>query len=263
MKKLLALFLGGLLFIGSMGNVLAEGDGGPFAAGNFSASTAITTDYVFRGQSLADEGPAIQGSFDWGYNGFYVGIWGSNAEVGNGTIELDYYGGYANSIGPIDYDAMLIYYDFVNTSDSSTFGLDANQFETWLTLSHTFADTPFTPTLGLFWAWSPDFTLEDGTSHYLEGRLALSLPYGIGFDANYGWQDVDGGGATPTGWFPGDPSQEGFSYTNWNIGVSKDVVGFGLDLRYHDTDEDDDFIFYWGSDDNISERLVFTVSRSF
>ncbi len=260
MKKLLALFLGGLLFIGSMGNVLAEGDAGPFAAGNFSASTAITTDYVFRGQSLSDEGPAIQGSLDWGYNSFYVGIWGSNLEIGDGSIELDYYGGYASSIGPIDYDAMLIYYDFPGTSESSVGGVDPNQFETWLTLSHTFADTPFTPTLGFYWAWSPDFTLEDGTAHFLEGQLGLSLPAGFGLDFNYGWQTVDGDKTTPTGWNGGG---SGFDYTTWNFGVTKDVVGFGLDLRYYDTDEDDDFVAYWGSDDNIDARLVFTVSRSY
>ena len=260
MKKLLALFLGGLLFIGSMGNVLAEGDAGPFAASNFSATTTITTEYVFRGQSFSDQDPAIQGSFDWGHNGFYAGVWGSNLELGDGSIELDYYGGYAGSLGPITYDAMLIYYHFPSTSESSL-GADPDFFETWLTLGHTFSDAPFTPALGFLWAWSPDFTLEDGTSHYLKGSLGLTLPQGFGLEFGYGYQDVEGDKTTPVGW--NGPGTEGFDYTHWEVGITKEVIGFGLDLRYHDTEEDDDHVAYWGTDDQIDARLVFTISRSF
>ncbi|MCZ6802683.1 MAG: TorF family putative porin [Proteobacteria bacterium] len=259
MKKLTMVFFAGWMSITSIGSVLAE-DAGPFAAENFSASLAFTTDYVFRGQSFADEGPAIQGSMDWGYNMFYAGIWGSNLELGDGTIELDYYVGIANSFGPIDWDLMAIYYHFPATAESSVDGVDPDQFETWLTLSHTFADVPFEPTLGVFWAWSPDFTLEDGTSHFVEGQLALSLPYGFGVSGAYGYQDIEGDKTTPTGWNDGG---SGLSYETWNFGLSKDIVGFGLDFRYHDTDENSDFIAYWGSADNIEERVVFTISRSF
>jgi len=263
MNRLSASILGALLLLGGVGNVLAEEDGGPFAAGNFSATTTFTTDYVFRGQSLSDEGPAIQGSLDWGYSGFYAGIWGTNIEIGDGSVELDYYGGYAGTVGPIDYDAMLIYYHFAATSDDSVGGVDPDQFETWLTLSHTFAGAPFEPTLGVFWAWSPDFTLEDGTSHYINGTLALSLPQGFGVDFGYGYQDVEGDKTTPSGWLGGTSTQSGFDYTHWQVGLSKEVVGFGLDLRYHDTDENSDFVAYWGTDDQIDERIVFTISRSF
>ena len=89
----------------------------------------------------------------------------------------------------------------------------------------------------------------------------MTLPYGFGFDFKYGWQDVEGDKTTPAGW--NGPGTEGFDYTNWNIGLTKDVVGFGLDLRYHDTEEDDDHVAYWGTDDQIDARLVFTISRSF
>lgn len=251
MKKLASIFLTGVVSIGSVGNVLAEDHA--FAAENFSATTAFTTDYVFRGQSFSDEGPAIQGSLDWGYNGFYAGMWGSNLELGDGSIELDYYGGYANSIGPIDYDIMAIYYHFPATADSSVGGVDPDQFEIWLNLSHTFGNTMLEPTVGFFWAWSPDFTLEDGAANYIQGSLALSLPQGFGLDFAYGYQDVEGDKTTPAG----------YSYSTWNVGLSKEIVGFGLDLRYHDTDESSDHVAFWGGTDNIEERIVFTISRSF
>ncbi len=260
MKKLTMVFLAGLMLIASMGNVLAEEDAGPFAAENFSATLAFTTDYIFRGQSFSDEGPALQGSMDWGYGSFYAGVWASNLELGDGSIEFDYYVGYANSFGPIDIDIMPILYTFPGTAESSVGGVDPDQFEVWTTVSHTFADMPFTPTLGVFWAWSPDFTLEDGTSHDIEGRLALSLPYGFGLDGAYGYQDVEGDKTTPTGWNGGGA---GFDYNHWNIGVSNEIVGFGLDIRYHDTDENSDFVAYWLGSDNIDAHFVFTISRSF
>ena len=36
-----------------------------------SANVSFTTDYIFRGVSLSDENPAIQGGFDWSNDSFY------------------------------------------------------------------------------------------------------------------------------------------------------------------------------------------------
>jgi uncharacterized protein (TIGR02001 family) len=69
-----------------------------------SANVALTTDYVFRGQSQTDEGPAIQGGFDATWKVFYLGVWASNIDFGAATnvngnleniadIEIDWYGG--------------------------------------------------------------------------------------------------------------------------------------------------------------------------
>jgi len=91
--------------------------------------------------------------------------------------------------------------------------------------------------------------------------LGLTLPHSFGLEFGFGYQDVEGDKTTPVGW--NGPGTEGFDYTHWEVGVTKEVIGFGLDLRYHDTDEDDDFVAFWGTDDFIDERIVFTISRSF
>jgi uncharacterized protein (TIGR02001 family) len=49
---------------------------------SLSANLALTTDYIFRGFSQTDEGPAIQGGFELGYKNFYLGVWGSNVNFG-------------------------------------------------------------------------------------------------------------------------------------------------------------------------------------
>ena len=64
-----------------------------------SANVALATEYVFRGISQTDEGPAIQGGFDATCGMFYAGVWASNLDWGgNGSedvanMEMDLYAG--------------------------------------------------------------------------------------------------------------------------------------------------------------------------
>ncbi len=105
-----------LLSLSYTGIASAEG---AFAKENFSNTLTLTSDYVFRGVSFTSEDPAIQGSFDWGYNTWYAGVWASNIELPNSSVELDYYIGYADSTaGGLDYDFMLIYFNFPSAEDS-------------------------------------------------------------------------------------------------------------------------------------------------
>lgn len=59
----------------------------------FSASFGVTTDYVFRGVSQTDNGPAFQAGANYTAPfGVYVGVWGSNVDFGDGgpNFEVDY-----------------------------------------------------------------------------------------------------------------------------------------------------------------------------
>jgi len=290
MKKLLTtIAAGSMLFATSCAILAADEESGPFAASNFSATLYITTDYIFRGVSFTGQEPAMQGSFDWGYNNFYAGVWGSSikGEVGlpgdGYQQEFDYYGGYANSLGPIDYDVMAIYFNFPGASDSfgslafpgrSTGDLETDQFEMWLNLSHTFSGVPLEPTIGFMYAYSPDFTLEDGNGNYFKGSLALTLPAGFSLDGAVGYQDVEGDQATGSSGAFCNPAtgvtnaaagslRDGYSYTHWEVGVGKDLKGFHFDLRYHDTSESKDHIAFLGTKSIADSRVVFTISRSF
>lgn len=294
MKKLSVLLIAGSLLIGSMGNALAE-DAGPFATENFSATLTFTTDYVFRGISFSGEAPAIQGSFDWGYGNWFAGVWGSSIKGEAGLtgirggsedgfeLELDYYAGYANSYAGFDWYVMPIYYHFPDAGDDfgalafpgrSTSDLETDQFEVWMEISRTFDLGGISPTAGLFYAVSPDFTLEDGTGHYIEGKLAFDLGMGFGIDGSYGYQTVDGDDTSGSSGAFCDPAIgsvtsiaggsicDGYSYTNWSVGITKSLVGFDADLRYHDTNDDDETGVFYGTS-ILESRVVFSLSRSF
>ena len=66
------------------------------------ANAAITSNYVFRGQTQSDDGIAVQGGIDFTHESeFYVGAWGSTVNgTGSNTgsgLEVDLYGGWAHS----------------------------------------------------------------------------------------------------------------------------------------------------------------------
>lgn len=71
--------------------------------------------YVYRGMTQTGNKPALQGGADYSHeSGVYLGVWGSNITwlKDNGAytdslVEIDYYGGYTNSIGESDFDYNL------------------------------------------------------------------------------------------------------------------------------------------------------------
>ena len=69
------------------------------AAPEVAFNIGVVSDYVFRGASQTDGGPALQGGVDLDMAGFYVGGWGSNIDFGDGSdAEIDLYGGYRTEV---------------------------------------------------------------------------------------------------------------------------------------------------------------------
>ena len=81
---------------------------GPRALHAVRRTSALTTDYVFRGFSQTAEGAAIQGGFDATCGMFYAGMWASSAGLMGGDrhrqtctggfpfdahVEVDFYAG--------------------------------------------------------------------------------------------------------------------------------------------------------------------------
>ena len=72
-------------------------------AAEFTGNVAATTNYVWRGVTQIDDGPAVQGGLDYAHDsGFYVGTWASNVDFdgeNDPQYELDLYGGYGGEAG--------------------------------------------------------------------------------------------------------------------------------------------------------------------
>ncbi len=239
--------------------------GGAFAAENFSATVKLASDYRARGISNSD-GAAIQGSVDWGYNGFFLGAWASNTEFSDANIEIDYYGGYGWSWAGVDFTLQGIYYSFPGEDPKLTEGLDppgfdptiggptafpeptaflnggpvgavqpfsgqlpdidADYFEINIGVSKTF-EMAWSPSVGVNYHYSPDFFGEDGDGHHVGLSFGFTLPFGLSPYINAGHQEVEGDEFSA---YFGTP--DGYDWDYFQIGASYDVVGFTLDLSW-------------------------------
>lgn len=239
MKKLIGAALAAGATIATAGVANAE----------VSANVALTTDYVFRGVSLSGNDPAIQGGFDWnsGDEMFYAGVWGSSLSSGS---EIDVYGGWTPSFGPLSLDFGGIAYFYPGADD------DAAEFD-YIELKAA-GDFSLTEQLTLGGAvyYAPENYGDTGNALYLEVNGTFAVSEQLEFTGAFGNQSID----DPDGPF-GLAGED--DYNTWNIGGSYAMHGFSLDLRYHDTDIDagSDIESYTYGPTSYDSAVVFTTGR--
>jgi len=209
-----------------------------------SASVALANDYVWRGASQTLEDAAISGAFDYSHaSGLYAGVWASNVDFGDSaSSEIDTYAGFASEISDtgIGYDIGWLRYIYPGTIDTEDY--DWNEYHIGFSYSYFSASVNY----------SNDYLALDDSGLY----YTLGAEYTINnftLSANLNYTDVDNLG---TNLGNATTEEGGFDY---NIGVSTDVAGFGVDVRYYETDSDLEETF--GADD-LSDRVVFTISKS-
>lgn len=205
----------------------------PAAAQTVSGNVALTTNYVFRGVTQSDDGPAIQGGFDLETEaGFYAGTWASSVDFGDDTsLEIDFYGGYGFAAGGFDLDVGAIYYAYPGAPQVG--GGDQDFVEIHGGISRAFGPVEWSGSL----AWSPDFYGETGQAWYAQAGLGFEIADGLTIDGAVGFSRFDD--------FPGA------DYEDYQIGLSGTVLEtIGWDIRYFDVSGGD-------------ESIAFTVSQSF
>jgi hypothetical protein len=57
----------------------------------------------------------------------------------------------------------------------------------------------------------------------------------------------------------GENGGDGYNYYHYRISLTKEVLGFGLELNFQDVFGNSDFL----RSDDVKQRFVFLVSRSF
>jgi len=206
-----------------------------------SANVALTNDYVWRGVSQTLEDAAISGGFDVGHeSGFYAGVWGSNVDFNEGTeddadLEIDVYLGVSGELeGGIGWDVGVIRYIYPGITED----FDWNEFY----IGGSYGPVSASINFGF-----DTFGSDDTDSIYYTVGAEHEVAEGVTVHGGVGFFDFDvDGGADPD------------SYVDYNLGVSGEAGGFGLDLTWYDTNSDGDDIF--GSE-IADSRVVFTVSK--
>ncbi len=205
------------------------------ASSPWSWSVDATSDYVFRGASQTDEGPALQAGLTWtSSSGFYVGAWGSNVDFGSGgpDVELDTFIGYSTDLGDefVNLDVMLNRYNYLGGNGSD---LAFNELLATLTFAGSFSVTG---------TYTNDVWASGEDGWYFAAAKNFSLPADFALDLSLGQNIFD--------------SSVARDYIDWGVSVSKAWGNFSAKLGYVGTDSDGKTNFGELADD----RVVLTLS---
>lgn len=185
------------------------------AQAEFSGGVTLASEYILRGISLSDEEPAIQGNIDFVKGGFYLGVWGSNAEFGPGTdtqLEIDPYIGYVwEWDSGFSLDLGAIHYDY--PSDTTDFsyeeyyvGLGFNGFE----LIYYYADA---------------YLGTEGEGHYIDAAWKGGIGGGFNLGLHVGQSIFD------------EELVGLLDYVDYRVSLDRDFGALNVEVGYTDTDE--------------------------
>ncbi len=254
MKKLThAIALCGLASLASA----ALADGAP--ASTLTGNIGIASDYIFRGISQTQHQPELSGGFDYSHaSGLYVGTWLSNqawVETGpaktNSSLEWDLYGGYRGSLpADVGYDLGLISYYYPGSRSGAGAGLPTpDTVEAYAALSWKFLSLKYSNAVSdYFIGWGSDGVTKTKGSDYLELNANYDLGNGWGVLGHAGHQKVK--------------NVADANYSDWKIGVTKDV-GYGtVTMAYSDTNAHDTS-YTWSGKRVANGRLALSFAKTF
>ncbi|MCK9284507.1 MAG: TorF family putative porin [Rhodocyclaceae bacterium] len=245
------------------------------AASPLTFNVGAVSDYLFRGVSQTHGDPAVSAGVDYAFsNGFYIGAWASTITwvkdyTGKGSTEVDLYGGYRNTFagGDWGYDLGVIGYTYPNHGSATLFGEEPNTTEVYAALSYKTLSVKYSYVVSdYFIGWRSASGGKTDGSGYLEANYSHDLGNGWGLTAHVGHQKVKDLNIA--------------DYTDWKIGITKDV-GFGVvGLAYSDTNAkgecsafeaycwpDSNFVSGVGSTSGLKDvakgKAVLSFSKSF
>lgn len=208
----------GLPALAASSAILAA-DAAPASPHTFTGNVTIASEYIYRGIAQTNRDPALQGGFDYAnVNGLYLGTWASNVSwlTDPGTkglsnsLEMDFYGGYKASVGDFSYDVGVLRYYYPGSYPANYYSPDTTEIYgqigyKWVSLKYSHSTTDL-------FGWRSPTNQDSKGSGYLDLSASYDLGAGWGLAGHVGHQKVK--------------NFSDASYTDWKLGVTKDV-GFG------------------------------------
>jgi len=244
-------------------------------AWDLAFGSAIASDYLFRGVTQSNHKPSVAAYFEPRYNinkdnQLYVGLGGASIDFPNRAAgEVDFYGGWRPTVGPVAFDFGVWYYYYpggqcfnaivpgcsannvagggvpINLPNGNVIKKNLSFVEAYAKVNYTVNDNIvlgayayYSPSVlnsgadGVFFGGTAKYTwaaFANGVQPYLSGEVGH---WSLGTsDAFYCTTNV--AGTACGGAFPrGIPFAD---YTTWNVGFGWTWKVFTVDLRYVDT----------------------------
>ncbi|MEO5362241.1 MAG: TorF family putative porin [Magnetococcus sp. DMHC-8] len=260
MKKTLTVCALGWLAL--VPGVLVAEDAGQKAAANkvagftLSGNLTLVNDYVSRGISASDHGPALQGTFNANHeSGFYLSLFGSSVDLNNGdgtALELDPTLGFTKEwSNGVSIDVGLLQYLY----PKAPAGINYNYLEYFMGAGYKLSNTA----LKAKYFYSNDNMGSGNASSYLDTQLTYAIPdltYPVTLRGHYGLAFGD---------FVKVPARainrSVSHYSDYSVGVAVELpAGLGVGLDYVGVDSDGRALnTAWHGHD----RLILSLSKSF
>ena len=262
-----AAFVG--LWLATMAGGLAQTEtpsqGGPIGLGNrgwsaagtsqtisaneleFSARAGVASDYIYRGTTLSDHGPAAGAAFEARLASLYAGTTVATVKLPTQpAAELTFAAGIRPNIATIDFDLGVTYFAYPGERlPGETNGI--NYWETAIRGDRKIGEQV---RVAAGYAYSPNVSNTGAWSQYVAAGIGFDVPgpllpqkLAISFTTAAGYS-----------WFGNQSSQLGGfplpAYLNWQAGVTFTHKAFNLDLRYYDTNLSKENCFVLTGDPN-------------
>jgi len=260
-NKLFAIAFASAITLPAVG-LAADPPAAPASPHTFTANVGFVSDYSFRGISQTMGDPAVQGGFDYSHTptGLYLGIWGSNVSgtiFTDGSLESDWYGGWAKTWGDWGVNVGGLYYYYpgaklANGDKYDTFEGYGSVSWKWISAKISYA---FTDYFGCNQSSCPaSFSGGSDGSTYIELNATYPVNEVFSITGHVGHQKIEG-------------SSVDLDYTDYKIGVNYLYNGFNFGLAYKDTDADSTLYTFTkasGKQVDLGEgKVIVSVSKTF
>lgn len=212
----------------------------------FSARAGAASDYIYRGTTLSDHGPAVGAALEARFGALYAGTTVASVKLPTQPLgEFTFATGVRHKIASIDFDFGVTYFAYPGERLPGETGI--NYWEAVIRGDRSIGEQvrvaagyAYSPSVSNTGAWSQ--YVAAGVGYDVPGRL-LPPNLGISFTsaAGYSWF---GNQASALGGFPLP------AYLNWQAGVTFTHKAFNLDLRYYDTNLSKENCFVFTGDPN-------------
>jgi uncharacterized protein (TIGR02001 family) len=212
----------------------------------FSARVGAASDYIYRGTTLSDHGPAAGAAVEAKFGALYAGTTVATVKLPTQPFaEFTFAAGVRPKIATIDFDFGITYFAYPGERLPGETGI--NYWEAVIRGDRSIGEQvrvaagyAYSPSVSNTGAWSQ--YVAAGVGYDVPGRL-LPPNLGISFTsaAGYSWF---GDQSLALGGFPLP------AYLNWQAGVTFTHKAFNLDLRYYDTNLSKENCFVFTGDPN-------------
>src|SRR4051794_30206816 len=212
----------------------------------FSARAGAASDYIYRGTTLSDHGPAAGAALEARFGALYAGTTVATVKLPTQPLaEFTFAAGVRPKIATIDFDFGVTYFAYPGERLPGETGI--NYWEAVIRGDRQIGEQV---RVAAGYAYSPNVSNTGAWSQYVAAGAGYDVPsvvlpqnLSISFTAAAGYS-----------WFGNQSAQLGGfplpAYLNWQAGVTFTHKAFNLDLRYYDSNLSKENCFVFTGDPN-------------